>query len=99
MSFREFHRHRILDFTVCENAVQKPLSESLDRTLDARAFDQINADTNYTHIFTSVEQPAVVEEALRLPHRATATGAVALQFLPAVKALIQDNWPSRRAFP
>src|SRR5262249_23186476 len=49
MSFREFHRHRILDFTVCENAVQKPIPESLDRTLDPRAFDHINADTNNAH--------------------------------------------------
>src|SRR5262245_8789950 len=69
MALREFHRHRILDFTVCEDAMQETLSESLDRTLDARAFDHINADTDYTHIFTPVEQPAVVGQALRLPHR------------------------------
>src|SRR5215471_20244446 len=49
MSFREFHRHRIFDFTICEDAMQESLSESLDRMLDARTFDHINAYTDHAH--------------------------------------------------
>jgi hypothetical protein len=30
--------------------MQEPVSESLDGTLDARAFDHINADTNHAHL-------------------------------------------------
>jgi hypothetical protein len=29
--------------------MQEPVSESLDGTLDARAFDHINADTDHAH--------------------------------------------------
>jgi hypothetical protein len=49
MAFREFHRHRIFNFSICENAVQEPVSESFDGTLDPRAFDHINADTDHAH--------------------------------------------------
>ena len=59
--------------------MQKPVSESLDGTLDARAFDHINADTDHAHLVSSAERPGVVGQALRLPLRAMATGAVALQ--------------------
>ena len=61
--------------------MQEPVSESLDRTLDARAFDDINADADYAHLVTLAERPGVVGQALRLPRRATATEAVALQFV------------------
>jgi hypothetical protein len=50
MTFREFHRHRIFDFTMCEDAMQEPISESFDGTLDARAFDHINANTDHAHL-------------------------------------------------
>ena len=58
--------------------MQKAVSESLDGTLDARTFDHINADTDHAHLVSSAERPGVVGQALRLPLRAMATGAVAL---------------------
>src|SRR4030095_12884556 len=50
MALREFHRHRIFNLTICEHAMQEPVSESFDGTLDARAFDNINANTNHAHL-------------------------------------------------
>ena len=61
--------------------MQKPVPESLDRTLDPRAFDHINADTNHAHLVTSADRPVLLGQALRVPD--PATGAVALQFCPA----------------
>ena len=58
--------------------MQEAVSESLDGTLDARAFDHINADTDHAHFITSVDRPGVVGQALRLPGPATPTGAIAL---------------------
>src|SRR4029077_523735 len=54
MAFREFHRHRIFNFPIREDAMQKPVSESLDGMLDARAFDHINADADHTHLMETV---------------------------------------------
>jgi hypothetical protein len=34
--------------------MQEPVSESLDGMLDARAFDHINADTDYAHFASTV---------------------------------------------
>ena len=59
--------------------MQEPISESLDGTLDPRAFDHINADTDHAHLVTSADGPGVVGQAFRLPLRALATVAVALQ--------------------
>jgi len=59
--------------------MKEPVSESLDGTLDARAFDYVNADTDHAHRVTSADWPGVVWQALRLPGPAAATGAVALQ--------------------
>jgi hypothetical protein len=59
--------------------MQEPVSESLDGTLDARAFDYINSDTNHAHLVNLAERTGCLGEALRRPHRAMATVAVALQ--------------------
>ena len=59
--------------------MQKPVSESFDGTLDACAFDHINADTDHAHLVSSADRPGVVGQALRLPRRVMATVAVALQ--------------------
>jgi hypothetical protein len=56
MAFREFHRHRIFNFTICEDAMQEPVSESLDGMLDARAFDHINTDTDQAHFVSTIER-------------------------------------------
>jgi len=45
-----FHRHRILNFAVGENAVKKFIAESLERTIDARALNQIDTDAEHTHV-------------------------------------------------
>jgi hypothetical protein len=50
MTLRKFHRHRIFNFTICENAPQKAVSELLYGMLDAPALDNIHADTNYAHL-------------------------------------------------
>lgn len=49
MTLRKFHRHRICNFTIGENSVKETISESLDGMLDARAFDNIDADAENTH--------------------------------------------------
>ncbi len=49
MTLWEFHRHRIFNFTVRENAMQKTISESFNRMLNARTLDKIDTDANYTH--------------------------------------------------
>jgi len=49
MSLRKFHRHRIFNLAIREDAMQESISKSLDRTLDARTFNHINADTDHTH--------------------------------------------------
>lgn len=85
MALREFHRHRIFDFTICENAMQETISETLHGTLDPRALDNIDADADHAHFVTQAERPCVVGQALRLPCPAMATGAVALQFCPRVQ--------------
>lgn len=47
--------------------MQEPLSESLDGTLNPRAFDYINADTDHAHRVISADWPGVVGQALRPP--------------------------------
>ena len=49
MARREFHRHRIFDFTVGENTVEKSISETIDGMLNARAFDKIDTDAEHAH--------------------------------------------------
>src|SRR4029077_4837654 len=88
MAFREFHRHRIFNFTICEDSMQKSVSESLDRTLDARAFDHINADTDHAHAFIWTEQPAVARQALRLPPAGDGNRSGCPTILPELRAFI-----------
>src|SRR5262249_5414671 len=80
MALWEFHRHRIFNLTVCENATQKAISKSLDGMLDAGPFDTIDANANYAHFVRGAEPYAFVGRALRLPCPEMATEAVALQF-------------------
>src|SRR4029450_3412311 len=49
MAFRKFHRHRILNFAIRENAMEEPISESLHGMLNARAFDHIHANADDAH--------------------------------------------------
>ena len=59
--------------------MQKTISESFNRMLNARTLDKIDTDANYAHLVTSLDRPSVVGQALRLPGPAMATGAAALQ--------------------
>src|SRR5438034_11589581 len=49
MSFWKFHRHRIFDLAIRENAMQKTITESIDGTPNTHALDKIYADTNHAH--------------------------------------------------
>src|SRR4030095_7311835 len=57
-------RHRIFDFTICENAMQKTVSKSLDRMLDTPALDNIHADTNHAHLSLTALTDALPGSAL-----------------------------------
>src|SRR5207249_6306013 len=50
MSFRKFHRHRIFDLAIRENAAQKTITESIDGTPNTHALDKIYTDTNHAHL-------------------------------------------------
>ncbi len=49
MSRWKFHRHRILNFTVGKNTMEKSIAEPIDGTLNASAFHKIDTDTNDAH--------------------------------------------------
>jgi hypothetical protein len=49
MARRKFHRHRIFDFAVGENTMEKSIPETVDRMLDARTLDKIDSDAEHTH--------------------------------------------------
>jgi hypothetical protein len=53
MARRKFHRHRILNFAIGENAMKKAFAEAVDRVLDARAFHQVNTNAEHTHEFST----------------------------------------------
>src|SRR6266487_1547482 len=85
MSLRKLHRHRIFNFTIRENAMQKTISESFNRMLNARTLDKIDTDADYAHCFRPFQRRAFVGQALRLLRAGTATGTVALQFSRSVR--------------
>jgi hypothetical protein len=85
MARRKFHRHRIFNFTLGKNAMQKTISKSVNRTLNARALDKIDANTDHAHFARWSERRRIVGQALRLPGRTRATEAVALQFCGNVR--------------
>jgi hypothetical protein len=58
MARGKFHRHRILNFAISENAMKKAFAEAVDRVLDARAFHQV--DTNAEHIHLGRESSATL---------------------------------------
>src|SRR6266404_3837410 len=45
----KFHRHRIFNFAIGKNSPQKFLAETIERTLNARAFHQIHPDAEQAH--------------------------------------------------
>src|SRR5206468_7861613 len=47
---REFHRHGIFNLTVCENAMQETVSETINGTLNARALYKIDTYTDHAHL-------------------------------------------------
>src|SRR2546422_11211309 len=49
MSRGKFHRHRILNFAICEDAMKKTVAKTIERMLNARAFNEINTDADHTH--------------------------------------------------
>lgn len=49
MASGKFHRHRILNFAIGENAMKKAFAKTIDRVLDARAFHQVDANAEHTH--------------------------------------------------
>src|SRR6266852_852701 len=50
MSRRKFQRQRVLDLALRENAREKFFAEEIERMLDARAFDQIDANAEQAHV-------------------------------------------------
>jgi hypothetical protein len=76
----EFHGHRILNFAIGKNALEKTITKSINRSLNARALDKIDASTNHAHSVTPAEYPGIVGRALCLPGPQMATVAVVLQF-------------------
>jgi len=50
MARRKFHRHRILDLALGKNAMKKAFAETVKRMLNARTFDQIDADADDAHL-------------------------------------------------
>jgi hypothetical protein len=58
MARGEFHRHGIFNLTIRKNAVQKTVSESVNGTLNARALDKIDTDSNYAHVSGERTHPA-----------------------------------------
>jgi hypothetical protein len=50
MARRKFHRHRILNFAIGENAMKKAFAEAVDRVLDARAFHQVDTNAEHAHL-------------------------------------------------
>ena len=67
MARRKFHCHRVFNLTICENPVQKTVSESINGMLNARALDKIDTNTDHTHFAARTERPGIVGQALRLP--------------------------------
>jgi hypothetical protein len=49
MTRRKFHRHRIFDFALGENAPEKFFAEAIERALDPRALDEIHPDAENAH--------------------------------------------------
>jgi len=49
MALWKFHRHRICDLALRENAMQKTIAESINRTPNARALHKINTDAENAH--------------------------------------------------
>src|SRR5882724_12134816 len=49
MASREFHRHRVFNLAVGENTLEKTIAKSIDRSLDPRALDKIDASTDHAH--------------------------------------------------
>ena len=85
MARRKFHRHRIFNLTLGKNAMQKTISKSVNRTLNARTLDKIDANTDHAHFARWSERRRIVGQALRLPGGTRATEAVALQFCGNVR--------------
>jgi hypothetical protein len=50
MALRKFHRHRVFDFAIRENAMQKPISESINGTPNARALHKIDTNPDHAHL-------------------------------------------------
>src|SRR6266480_61463 len=46
----EFHRHRIFNLAVGKDTMKKSITKTVDRMLNARAFDKIGADTDNAHL-------------------------------------------------
>jgi RNA-binding protein YhbY len=49
MPRRKFHRHRILNLAVGKNTMEKSITKPIDRTLNTRALDKIDADSKHAH--------------------------------------------------
>jgi RNA-binding protein YhbY len=49
MARRKFHRHRVFDFTIGKNTVEKSIAEPVDGALNSRAFHKIDAYAKHTH--------------------------------------------------
>src|SRR2546430_17568629 len=97
MARREFHRHRIINLTVCKNAMQKAISKSVNGTLNARALYKIDTDSNYAHFATRTERPGIVGEAVRLAGLEVGNRSGCPTVLRQREILIRDTLPSRGA--
>lgn len=49
MPGRKFHRHRVFDLALRENAMQESFAKTIERMLNAGAFDQVHPDAYNAH--------------------------------------------------
>src|SRR5689334_17799257 len=100
----KFHRHGIFDFAFGENAMEKSFAEAIERMLNARAFHQIDTDTDDTHL-PDERTVGTARCALRTPQRGVPTTGRPFSddrfkqsSLGGASKFIRDNSSSRRAF-
>src|SRR5437764_15288442 len=104
MARREFHRHGIFNLTVCENAMQETVSETINGTLNARALYKIDTYTDHAHLEVSKRLATCLTRTVSpLPSQGRGEPNMFLPFqgekrIQRAPILIRDNSPSRRAF-
>src|SRR5579884_3938355 len=55
MARRKFHGHRVCDLAFGKDALEKTIAKTLQRALNARTLNKVNACANHAHAFTNSE--------------------------------------------